>query len=198
MLKLTNKVWNNPPIRVALEEIAGAAKLDSKVLVRAVKTRWNTVTEVLERALQMREVLAQLCDMNAFNSPKSGGVQLRRYTIEDDEWEILEQLFKLLHVSLIILIISRKSNSAHLQPFLYATKIMSKGDYALVHNVIPSMDILTEHLDAFKDNADLKAIIRVAAARGLEIMNKYYSRTDESEIYRNSMSKCLAPCIHVH
>ena len=64
----------------------------------AVKTRWNTVTEVLERGLQMCEVLAQLCDMNAFNSTKSGGVQLRRYTINDDEWEILEQLFKLLHV----------------------------------------------------------------------------------------------------
>ena len=91
-------MWNNPHIRVKLEEIAGAAELDSKVLVRAVKTRWNTVTEVLERGLQMREVLGQLCDMTAFNSSKSGGVQLRRYTIDDDEWEILEQLFKLLHV----------------------------------------------------------------------------------------------------
>ena len=68
---------------------------------------------------------------------------------------------------------------------------MSKGDYALVHNVIPSMDILTEHLDAFKDDTNLKPIIRVAAVRGLAIMNKYYSRTDESEIYRISMSKCF-------
>ena len=49
-----------------------------------------------------------------------------------------------------------------------------------------------EHLDAFKDDANLKPIIRVAAARGLAIMNKYYSRTDESEIYRISMSKCFA------
>ena len=74
---------------------------------------------------------------------------------------------------------------------------MSKGDYALVHNVIPAMDILTEHLDVFKDNANLKPIIRVAAARGLEIMNKYYSRTDESTIYRISMSKHSTNYIHM-
>ena len=70
---------------------------------------------------------------------------------------------------------------------------MSRTDYALVHNVIPSMDILTEHLDAFKDNVDLKPVIRVAAARGLMIMNKYYSRTDDSEIYRIAMSKYFVP-----
>ena len=185
-------MWNNPHICVKLEEIAAAAELNSKVLVRAVKTRWNTVTEVLERGLQMREVLGQLCDMTAFNSSKSGGVQLRRYTINDEEWVILEQLFKLLHVSFITHRCDRNSDCSRSQPFLYATKIMSKGDYALVHNVIPSMDILTEHLDAFKDDANLKPIIRVAAARGLAIMNKYYSRTDESEIYRISMSKCFA------
>ena len=96
---ISNKAFNNPRIRAKLEEIATAAGLDSKVLVRAVKTRWNTVTEVLDRGLQMREVLAQLCDMTAFNSSKSSGVQLRRYTINDNEWEIIEQLFKLLHVS---------------------------------------------------------------------------------------------------
>ena len=185
-------MWNNPHIRVKLEEIARAAELDSKVLVRAVKTRWNTVTEVLERGLQMREVLGQLCDMTAFNSSKSGGVQLRHYTINDEEWVILEQLFKLLHVSHIVLRRYCISDRAHWQPFLYATKIMSKGDYALVHNVIPSMDILTEHLDAFKDDTNLKPIIRVAAACSLAIMNKYYSRTDKSEIYRILMSKCFA------
>ena len=75
---------------------------------------------------------------------------------------------------------------------------MSKGDYALVHNVIPAMDILTEHLDAFKDNTELKAIVRVAAARGLEIMNKYYSRTDESTIYRIAMGMCFPHYLRAH
>ena len=191
-MRLSTKVWHSPQIREELARLAGDADLNSETLVYAVRTRWNTVTEVLERGLQMREVLGQLCDMTAFNSSKSGGVQLRRYTINDEEWVILEQLFKLLHVSLIVLRRYRISDSARWQPFLYATKIMSKGDYALVHNVIPSMDILTEHLDAFKDDTNLKPIIRVAAARGMAIMNKYYSRTDESEIYRISMSKFVA------
>ena len=57
------------------------------------------------------------------------------------------------------------------------------------------MDILTEHLDAFKDNVDLKPVIRIAAARGLLIMNKYYSRTDDSEIYRIAMSRYPIPSL---
>lgn len=51
------------------------------------------------------------------------------------------------------------------------------------------MDILTRVLDEFKDNTALKPIVRAAAARGLQIMNKYYSRTDDSEIYRIAMSE---------
>ena len=97
-MKLSNKVWNNPHIRAALAELAHEARMNSEVLVRAVQTRWNTVTEVLERAITMRDVLGALCDKNAFNSTKSGGVQLRRYTISDDKWDILIQLHQLLHV----------------------------------------------------------------------------------------------------
>ena len=63
------------------------------------------------------------------------------------------------------------------------------SDYALVHSVIPYMDILTDLLDSSKDNAALKPIIRCAAARGLQMLNKYYSKTDSSEIYRIAMSK---------
>ena len=68
---------------------------------------------------------------------------------------------------------------------------MSKSDYALVHNVIPAMDALSVHLDKFRDGAKYHPIIRVSAARGLEMLNKYYSRTDECEIYRISMSKIM-------
>ena len=71
------------------------------------------------------------------------------------------------------------------------TNIVSKSDYALVHNVIPAMDALTVHLDKFRDGTKYHPIIRVLAARGLEMLNKYYSCMDECEIYCISMSKIM-------
>ena len=65
---------------------------------------------------------------------------------------------------------------------------MSTNRNALIHEVIPYMDILTEHLAKFKDNAALKPVIRVGAARGIEVINRYYSKTDYSMVYHVAMS----------
>lgn len=54
------------------------------------------MTEVLKRALDMREVLGHLCDLMAFNKPQ--GVRLRRFALTDEEWEIVKQLYDLLEV----------------------------------------------------------------------------------------------------
>ncbi len=95
-MKLSRKVWNNPTIRAELASLAAAAELNSETLIRCVKTRWNTVTEVIGRALQMRPVLADLCDMVQFNKPR--GACLRQYILNDDEWTVLQQLHDLLDV----------------------------------------------------------------------------------------------------
>ena len=83
-------------VRAELSRLAADAELNSEVLVHSVKTRWNTVVEVLERALEMKDVLADLCDMVQFNRP--GSVRLRRFMLTDTEWEILAQLHQLLDV----------------------------------------------------------------------------------------------------
>ena len=80
------------------------------------------------------------------------------------------------------------------QPFLYATNKMSTNRHALVHEVIPYMDILTEHLARFKDDTVLNAVVRSAAERGMEVINRYYSKTDQSIVYRIAMSKWSASC----
>lgn len=59
----------------------------------------------------------------------------------------------------------------------------------LVHEVIPYIDILTEHLDDFADDDTLVATIRAAVERGRVVLNKYYKKTDESIVYRIVMSK---------
>lgn len=91
MLQLSRKVWNSPAIRSELTHLAAEAEL-----VRAIKTRWNTVTEVLKRALVMRDILAELCDKAQFN--KCSGARLRRDLLADEEWEVLEHLWRLLDV----------------------------------------------------------------------------------------------------
>lgn len=54
------------------------------------------MTEVIGRALEMRAVLSDLCDMVQFNKPR--GARLRQYILGDDEWAILQQLHDLLDV----------------------------------------------------------------------------------------------------
>ncbi|PIL27248.1 hypothetical protein GSI_10392 [Ganoderma sinense ZZ0214-1] len=90
ILKLSQKVWNSPTVREEMSSQVKAAGKNSEVLIRAVKTRWNTVT------------------MAKFN--KSQGVRLRRFIIEDEDWRILEELHTLLATFLeAMTVISRSS-----------------------------------------------------------------------------------------
>ena len=97
-MRLSTKVWHSPQVREELARLAGDASLDSETLVRAVKTRWNTVTDVLERALEMRGVLAELCDDARFNKARDRGMRLRRFLLDDEEWTVIEELHRLLDV----------------------------------------------------------------------------------------------------
>lgn len=69
---------------------------------------------------------------------------------------------------------------------------MSTNKHALVHEVIPYMDILTEHLAHFKDDHALTPVVRAGASRGIEVINRYYSKTDHSVVYRIAMSELSA------
>lgn len=98
-MKLSLKVWNSPTVRAELETLAVDSKLACKVLVRSVKTRWNTVVEVLNRAVTMKSVLGELCDKAQFNKPR--GIRLQRYVLTEEEWLVIEQLRLLLDVSTV-------------------------------------------------------------------------------------------------
>lgn len=60
-----------------------------------------------------------------------------------------------------------------------------------MHEVIPYIDILTEHLDDYTADLELAPSVRAAAQRGRAVLNKYYECTDESIIYRIAMSSYL-------
>ncbi len=75
-----------------------------------------------------------------------------------------------------------------MQPFLFATKEISTSGRALVHQVIPYINVLMHHVDNFKADDTLAPAVRAASQRGRLILDKYYSLTDDSIIYRIAMS----------
>ena len=53
------------------------------------------------------------------------------------------------------------------------------------------MDALTHMLEHVTSNVQLLPSVRAAAACGKAVLDKYYSLTDDSVMYRLAMSKCL-------
>ena len=79
------------------------------------------------------------------------------------------------------------------QMFLQATERISRSNHPLLHEVIPLIDMLYDRLKIARDNSEHHAVVRAAAARGIVMLNKYYSATDESIMYRAAMSTSTAP-----
>ena len=66
---------------------------------------------------------------------------------------------------------------------------MSKKRVPLLYKVIPIIDILNEKLEDASENSSLLPSVRAGAMKGLTVLNKYYSKTDESVMYRIAMSE---------
>jgi len=80
----------------------------------------------------------------------------------------------------------------HFQVFLFATNQISTNKIPLIHQVIPIFDVITTALEDNIENDTLPLIVRHAALRGYYMLNKYYSLTDDSIVYRIAMSTSLA------
>lgn len=77
------------------------------------------------------------------------------------------------------------------KPFLKLTARMENKTHPLLHEFIPALDLATIHLEKVVHSTSLFAVTRIAAARGLVVIDKYYSKTDESIMYRLAMSMYL-------
>lgn len=74
-------------------------------------------------------------------------------------------------------------------------------DCPSVSSVIPAMDAIDERLtNASISNQRYAAPIRAALTIGKRVLNKYYSLSDGSDVYRISMSTCpcLVSCLPTH
>jgi hypothetical protein len=136
------------------------------MIPRDVRTRWNATYDMLEFAYQYRKAINIITDIRE--------MKLRLYEIEAHEWEIVRQLRDLLKV------------------FKDATLFFSRGGIPNLASVIPAMDHLDEHLASATLSHKYNPAIRVAIGMGKKTLNRYYDRTDHSELYRIAM--VLHPC----
>jgi hypothetical protein len=94
---LAKKIVHSPTVRHDLQNCCNLTQVPSVQMVRDVATRWNSTTELIGRALQLRDPLKLLVIMEEYNKPR--GVRLQRFQLSDQEWALLKQLHSLLDVS---------------------------------------------------------------------------------------------------
>ena len=71
-------------------------KIPSRQVIRSVPTRWNSVAEMVKRALELRKALDKLVELDRHNTVAK--TRLRRFKLKTDEWDLLVQLQPLLVV----------------------------------------------------------------------------------------------------
>lgn len=149
---------------------------------RDVATRWNSTYDMLLFMIQHRNPINAMTADRALN--------LRKYELDDDEWEIAGKLKDTLKVcSCVSSSYEYDSHDALIQIFKDATLYFSRGNTPSLSAVIPAMDhIDTSLATAIKDLSNPSSI-RAALGVGKKMLNKYYNKTDHSEVYRIAMGK---------
>ncbi|KDQ05668.1 hypothetical protein BOTBODRAFT_122407 [Botryobasidium botryosum FD-172 SS1] len=156
------KIRYSGPLKESLREECRLLDISFHIPERNVATRWNSTVVMMNSIASLREATDNLCD----HQPA-----LRQYKLTDEEWTIIGQLQPVLN------------------GFLDATKIISESNKCLVSEVIPLIDNLHAWLVEVADAENLHKTVRHAAQRGIAVMDKYYSLTDESNVARFALRK---------
>jgi hypothetical protein len=162
------------------------------MMPRDVSTRWNSTYDMLLFAVDYRMAI------DAITGDRD--MKMRELELDLDEWKVAEQLRDTLMVGTQ----NDFNNSfepAFIQVFKHATLFFSRGT-PNISTVIPAMDRIDEHLATAADDPQYSVALRSALAMGKRILNKYYNKTDYSEIYRIAMGElhpllCLTLCFYL-
>ncbi|KDQ49173.1 hypothetical protein JAAARDRAFT_143779, partial [Jaapia argillacea MUCL 33604] len=100
-------------------------------------------------------------------------LKLRKFELDADDWKIVEDLVHILVVSSLL----------HTLPTLF----YSQDTVCTIANVIPSMDKIDEVLHPQSISQQYYPAIQAVMRLGKATMNRYYSKTDSSNVYRIAM-----------
>ncbi|KAG6822058.1 hypothetical protein H0H92_015498, partial [Tricholoma furcatifolium] len=96
-------------------------------------------------------------------------LNLRRYELFDEDWKVIDDLVMVLEV------------------YKEATLFFSIDNKASIANVIPTMDKIDKMLREDAAKTTLTPAVREALGFARRRLDKYYSKTDTSNIYRIAM-----------
>ncbi|KAJ3748255.1 hypothetical protein EV360DRAFT_56950, partial [Lentinula raphanica] len=130
-------------------------------LHRDVATRWNSTHNMLECFLELKGPISEFVDHASYG--------ISEYSLTEEEWEIIGGLVTTLQI-------------------LYDATLYFSANGTSIAAVIPAMDIIDEAFaSGMLDNETLSEPIRHALTIGKRTLNKYYSLTDDSALYRIAM-----------
>jgi hypothetical protein len=170
--------WNE-----ILQELATAAAttdkkpLPTRIMPRDVSTRWNSTYDMLKFAYAYREAIDKITGERA--------MKLREYELLESEWETVKQLRDSLKVWIYIYFHYYSTDLA-IQVFKQVTLEFST-DTPCTAAVIPAMDKMHTDLTAAVENVEYSPALQAALSLGKDVLDKYYSLSDESEVYRIAM-----------
>ena len=144
-----------------------------------VATCWNSTYDMLKFAYTYQAAINILTD--------DWTLKLREYELSDENWDIVKQLHDSLKVSMsfIILYWSKFCNSfSDLQNHHLEFSIDTPCPAA----IIPAMDKMHNELTAAADNPEYSPALQAALSIGKALLNKYYSLSNDSEVYHIAMS----------
>jgi hypothetical protein len=123
-------------------------------------------------------------------------LKLRQYELDNEGWEIIGDLLRVLKV---ISFIYRKLVLMLHQMYKDATLFFSQDTVATIAHVIPTMDRIDAMLRS-SSTEPLSLSVKHALSFAKQIIDKYYSKMDLSNIYRIAMGMVLMvselmPCL---
>ncbi|PBK91899.1 hypothetical protein ARMGADRAFT_896474, partial [Armillaria gallica] len=166
--KLSQHIFNNSAMQEDLSEKCKEVGIAIQKMIWVVVMCWLTHGTVLHHALVLQPALDMLCDMPDWN--KNWKKAISHFKLTRLEWQFIEELWPML-VMLSV-----------------ASERMSSSRVPLLHEVIPLFDLLISKFEDIIVNTDLFPGIQAAAICGCTVLCKYYSKTDDSYMYRMAMS----------
>lgn len=98
IIKVGSRCARKGPMQKALAAMSRKRIKKSIKMVKRVPTRWNTMRNVVKRALRLKECLKALCAAPQWNEAAKKSRRLRRYFVTEAEWHILQELLPVLEV----------------------------------------------------------------------------------------------------